>query len=316
MIGLIFLVASANWFVEGSAVAARYLGMPPLLIGIIIVGFGTSAPELLVSAMSAVTGTPGIGLGNAYGSNICNIALILGLTAMICPIDVASGILKKQLPILTGITAVAAVQLSDGQVTRTEAGILLIVFSGIIAWSLVENRKPHSDTFESAIENHVERPPKFPVKDIVKLTGGLIVLILSANLLVQGAVGIATLLGISDLVIGLTIIAVGTSLPELASSTAAALKKEHDIALGNIIGSNIFNTLTVVGVSGVIRPLNVDSAILFRDLPFMAALTVSLFIVGFGFRGRPGRINRWEGAGLLISYVAYVWWLIFGLTPS
>ena len=311
--GLALLAWSADRFVDGSAVAAGHLGMPPLLIGMVVVGFGTSAPEMLVSAMSALNGNPVIALGNAFGSNICNIALILGLTAMISPIAVKSDILKKELPVLTLITLLIIVQLANAFLSRIEAIILMAAFAGLLGWSFFQQRKHRGDPLETALETRMT-PPAYPLgKAVFRLLSGLVVLIASSRILVTGAVGIARGLGISDLLIGLTILAVGTSLPELAASVAAARKNEHDIALGNIIGANLFNTLAVVGIAGLIQPTAVDRVVLFRDLPVMTALTVSLFLIGYGFRGRPGRVNRWEGLALLLSYVGYTGWLIFSL---
>ncbi len=310
VVGLVFLVWSADWFVEGSAVTAKHMGMPPLLIGMIIVGFGTSAPEMLVSALSAVNGNPGIAIGNAYGSNICNIALILGITALINPIAVQSDILKKELPLLTIVTVMAIVQIMNGIVTRLEAGILIFAFMGLLTWSFFQQKADTGDPLGVAVENKLETPPFSLKKAIFRLIFGLIFLIISSRMLVYGAVEIARTLGVSDLLIGLTIVSIGTSLPELASSVMAARKNEHEIALGNIIGSNLFNTLAVIGIAGLIRPITVDPGVLFRDLPIMTGLTVSLFIIGFGFGGRPGRINRFEGLALLLTYISYTGWLV------
>lgn len=304
LIGLALLVWSADKFVEGAASTARHLGMPPLLIGMVIVGFGTSAPEMLVSVMSASQGNPGIALGNAYGSNISNIALILGITALISPIAVHSKILRKELPILMGITLLAASQLIDGAISRLDAVILLAVFCGLMGWTIVQGMRQPSDALGTEIA--VEMADNtLPLRQaVIWLIVGLIVLIASSRLLVWGAVTIAQSFGVSDLIIGLTIVAIGTSLPELASSVMAARKGEHDIALGNIIGSNLFNTLAVVGLAGVIAPMAVEPVVLYRDMAVVIALTASLFLFGYGFRG-PGRINRLEGGILLSLFVAY-----------
>jgi cation:H+ antiporter len=308
-IGLALLVWSADRFVEGAASTARYFGMPPLLIGMVIVGFGTSAPEMVVSAISASQGNPGIALGNAYGSNITNIALILGLTALISPIAVHSQVLRKELPILTGITALAVWQLWDGEITRLDAMVLLGVFTGLMTWTIWQGMRKKADALGSEMEQELE-VHAIPLRQaIVWLAVGLILLIVSSRILVWGAVEIAHGFGVSDLIIGLTIVAVGTSLPELASSIIAARKGEHDIALGNILGSNLFNTLAVVGIAGTIHPLRVGPEVFSRDILVMAALTVSLFIIGYGFR-RPGRINRFEGTALLFCYVGYTAYLV------
>ena len=307
--GLALLVWSADRFVEGSASTARHFGMPPLLIGMVIVGFGTSAPEMVVSALAASQGNPGIALGNAYGSNITNIALILGITALISPIAVHSQVLRKELPILTAVTVLAGWQLWDGDISRFDAVVLLGVFAGLIAWTIWQGARKKADTLGSQVEQELE-VREMPIRRaIFWLVVSLILLIVSSRILVWGAVEIAHGFGVSDLIVGLTIVAVGTSLPELASSIIAARRKEHDIALGNILGSNLFNTLAVVGIAGIIHPLAVGPEVFSRDILVMAVLTVSLFAIGFGFRG-PGRINRIEGAALLAFYVGYTFYLV------
>lgn len=306
---LALLVWSADRFVEGSAFTARYFGMPPLLIGMVIVGFGTSAPEMVVSALSAFQGNPGIALGNAYGSNITNIALILGVTALICPIAVHSQILRKELPILTVVTALAAWQLWDGKITRLDAAVLLTVFAVLMTWSIWQGLRKKKDALGREIEQEL-KVHAMPIRRAVFwLVVGLALLIVGSRLLVWGAVEIARGFGVSDMIIGLTIVAVGTSFPELASSVIATRKGEHDIALGNVLGSNLFNTLAVVGIAGAIHPMAVGPEIFSRDILVMAALTLSLFFIGYGFRGM-GRINRIEGAALLACYVGYIVYLI------
>lgn len=310
--GLILLVWSADRFVEGSASTARHFGMPALLIGMVIVGFGTSAPEMVVSAIAASQGNPGIALGNAYGSNITNIALILGLTALISPIAVHSQVLRKELPILMAVTILAAWQLWDGELSRGDALILLGVFTGLMAWTIWQGMQKKTDAFGREVEQEMEERAMPLNRAIFWLVTGLVLLIASSRLLVWGAVEIAHGLGVSDLIIGLTIVAVGTSLPELASSIIATRKGEHDIALGNVIGSNLFNTLAVVGIAGVIHPLDVGPEVLSRDIFVMAILTGALFVIGYGFRG-PGRINRYEGITLLACYVGYTAYLVYGV---
>ncbi len=310
LVGLALLVWSADRFIEGSATIARYFGMPSLLIGMVIIGFGTSAPEMVVSALAAYQGNPGLALGNAYGSNISNIALILGLTALISPIAVHSQVLRKELPILTAVTAVSAWQLQDGAVTRIEAIVLLILFGGVMAWNIWQGMRKQPDTLGREIEESLEAKTLPMSKAVFSLLAGLVLLVVSSRILVWGAVEIALAFGVSDLVIGLTIVAVGTSLPELASTLAAVRKNEHDIAIGNVLGSNMFNTLAVVGIAGVIQPISVETKVFTRDMLVMAVLTLSLFVVCYGFRGRPGRINRLEGGVLLISYIAYITYLV------
>jgi cation:H+ antiporter len=267
--GLVLLVWSADRFVEGSASTARHFGMPPLLIGMVIVGFGTSAPEMVVSALASINGNAGIALGNAYGSNIANIALILGVTALISPIMVHSTVLRKELPILTLVTLLTVVLIADLDLTRLDAVILLLVFGGLMTWTIYQGLKQKTDSLAKEVE--VETAEKaMPLKRAVFwLVAGLLMLIASSRILVWGAVEIAQIFGVSDMIIGLTIVAVGTSLPELASSVIAARKGEHDIALGNILGSNLFNTLAVVGIAGTIHPFAVEPETLSRDMVVM-----------------------------------------------
>lgn len=308
--GLVLLLWSADRFVEGAASLARHFGMSALLIGMVIVGFGTSAPEMLVSALASSQGNPGIALGNAYGSNITNIALILGVTAVISPIAVQSSILRKELPVLLGITVVAAWQLLDGEITRIDGFVLLGLFAVLMGWSIWQGTRAPEDHMGAEFEQELVERAMPPAKAAIWLIVGLLVLIASSRLLVWGAVEIARGFGVSDLVIGLTVIAIGTSLPELASSLIAARKGEHDIAMGNIVGSNMFNTLAVVGIAGTIHPMSVESAVLTRDLPVMAVLTASLFVFGYGWRGGQGRINRFEGGLLMAAYLAYTVYLV------
>lgn len=307
--GLALLVWSADRFVEGSASTAGHFGMPPLLIGMVIVGFGTSAPEMVVSSIAASQGNPGIALGNAYGSNITNIALILGLTALISPIVVHSQVLRQELPILTGVTFLAAWQLWDGEISRVDALVLFGVFAVVMGWTIWQGLRKKSDALGSEIEEELVVHAMPISRAVFWLVIGLVLLIVSSRILVWGAVEIARGFGVSDLIIGLTILAVGTSMPELAASIIAIRKGEHDIALGNILGSNLFNTLAVVGIAGFIHPMTVGPEVFSRDIMVMTVLTVSLFIFGYGFRGL-GRINRFEGAALLACYVAYTAYLI------
>ncbi len=312
--GLALLVWSADRFVEGAAATAGHFGMPPLLIGMVVIGFGTSAPEMVVSALAASQGNPGLALGNAYGSNIANIALVLGLTAVISPIAVQSQVLRKELPMLAAITALAAFQLIDDDISRVDASVLLAVFAVFMGWSVWQGTRQKADSLATEFERELEVHALPLGRAVMWLLVGLLVLIASSRLLVWGAVDIARALGVSDLIIGLTIVAIGTSLPELASSIIATRRGEHDLALGNVIGSNMFNTLAVVGIAGVISPMAVGPEVLSRDMVVMSLLTLSLFVFSYGFRGS-GRINRIEGALLLSCFIGYTSYLavtIFG----
>ncbi|MDP3250497.1 MAG: calcium/sodium antiporter [Hydrogenophaga sp.] len=314
--GLALLVWSADRFVEGASTTAGHFGMPPLLVGMVIVGFGTSAPEMVVSTIAASQGSPALALGNAWGSNIVNIALILGVTALVAPILVHSAILRKELPVLTAVTLLAGYLVWDGSLSRIDACVLLGVFAALVAWSIVEGLRGSDDALgvETAAELQAHAMPL--QRSLMWVVIGLLVLVGSSQLLVWGAVQIAQSLGVSDLVIGLTVVAIGTSLPELASCVAAARKGEHDIALGNVLGSNLFNSLAVVGIAGAIAPMQVDSAVLTRDWPVMLGLTVVLFAMGWGFRARKGRINRLEALALLAVYLGYSTWLFMTAAPT
>jgi len=309
--GLVLLVWSADKFVEGSAAVARHFGVSPLIIGMVIVGFGTSVPEMLVSAISSFQGNPGIALGNAYGSNIANIALILGMTALISPIAVHSSILRKELPILVAVTLFAVIQLLDNTVTRFEAVVMLVFFTGIMIFTIKSEMRNRKSNLLKELEKDL--PPAKPVGTaFFWVITGLILLLVSSRALVWGAVEIARFFEVSDIIIGLTVVAVGTSLPELASSLTAIKKKEHDIALGNVLGSNLFNTLAVVGIAGTIHPMTVPHEVLTRDMTVMTVLTLSIFLFGWNF-GKGGRINRYEGAVLLSTYVGYTAYLILSV---
>lgn len=312
LVGLAILVWSADRFIDGAASLASYLGMSPLLIGIVIIGFGTSAPEIIVSALSALNHSPGIALGNAYGSNITNIALILGATAMIKPIMVNSQVLKKELPVLMLVTLLSAFLIYDATISRLDAVILLAVFTLYMGWTIWQGTRHSGDSLEQDISDELKEKSQMPLKTAVLwLVIGLALLMASSQLLVWGAVNIATYLGVSDLIIGLTIVAIGTSLPELAASIMAARKNELDLAVGNIIGSNLFNTLAVVGIAGAISPIQATPEVFSRDMMVMIALTGLLFLFGYGFKGKNGRINRVEGLVLFLCYVAYNSLLIY-----
>lgn len=309
LIGLVLLTWSADRFVDGASATARHLGMSPLLIGMLIIGFGTSAPEMVVSAMASLDGSPNLALGNAYGSNIANIALVLGFTALLFPITVTSKILRREMPVLLAVMVLVGWQLQSGIITHWEAWILLAVFFVFMGWAIYMGRQGE-DVIGAETEADLDSHP-IPLKwSIVWLVLGLLVLVLSSRLLVWGAVNIATALGVSELIIGLTIVAIGTSLPELASAIAAVRKNEHDLALGNILGSCIFNALAVVGIAGAITPIEFDYTVFTRDWSAMVLATVLLLLFGLG-RGGKGRINRLEGAVLLALYFVYLGVLIY-----
>ncbi len=309
--GFGLLIWSADHFVTGASATARNLGVSPLIIGLTIVGFGTSAPEMLVASFAAAGGNPGLAVGNALGSNITNIALVLGFTAVIVPLSVHSNILKREYPLLLLSTVIASVLISiDNHLGWVDGLIFIFVLLAIMGWLVlqaVKNREsdPMIDEYEKEIPSHMPMN-----KALMLLISGIVFLLISSKILVWGAINIATAFGVSDLIIGLTIVAIGTSLPELAASIMSAKKGEHDIAIGNIIGSNMFNTLGVLGVAGLIHPAALPDGVLTRDLPLMLILTVLLFIMAYGFRGH-GRINRFEGGFLLALFFAYETILFF-----
>ena len=305
--GLLLLIWSADRFVDGAAATARHFGMPQLLIGIVIIGFGTSAPEMIVSAFSALNGNPGIALGNAYGSNITNIGLILGLTALVLPLAVNSQVLKQELPVLIFVTALSAFLIMDGDVLRLDAWILLGIFFIYMGWTIWTGLRNRDDSLVHDVKEELQEQEYMSLaKALMWVVIGLALLMGSSQLLVWGAVEIARYFGVSDLVVGLTIVAVGTSLPELASSIAAARKNEVDLAVGNIIGSNLFNTLAVVGLAGAIAPMQIEQEVFTRDMPVMSVLTVLLLVFGFG---KKGQINRIKGLILLLAYISYNFYL-------
>ncbi|NRA24551.1 MAG: calcium/sodium antiporter [Oleispira sp.] len=301
--GLVILVWSADRFVIGAAATARFMGVSPLVIGLTIVSLGTSAPEMFVSTMAALDGAGGLAVGNAIGSNIANIALVLGVTALVAAIPIQKKLIKKEIPLLLLVTIIAGLVLADLTLNLLDAMILIITL--VVAIYLLFQQT--SDSGEAIIDEDEQAAiDAMPAKNaIFWLVIGLAALLISSKMLVWGATSIAQACGISDLVIGLTIVAIGTSLPELAASVASALKGHHDIAIGNIIGSNIFNLLAVLPITGLIAPLAIDSIVMARDYMVMLGLTIALItVIILSFRR--GAIPRFTGVILLISYTAYM----------
>ncbi len=302
--GFAVLVWGADRFVIGAAATARNLGVSPLIIGLTIVGIGTSAPEILVSAMAAWQGNPALGVGNALGSNITNIGLVLGATALITPLVVRSETLRREYPLMFAIMLFSLVLLLDGEMSRLDGLLLLAGLVLMVIWMVRLGLRRDHDPMED--EYAQEIPHLSTGRALAWLGLGLLLLLGSSRLLVWGAVDIAQAFGISDLVIGLTIVAVGTSLPELAASVMSALRGEPDIAIGNVIGSNMFNLLAVLGLPGLIHPTALAPEVLSRDFVFMIGLSIALFAMAYGFRGN-GRVNRFEGALLLGGYAAWLY---------
>ena len=312
--GLAALAWSSDLFVDGAATVAKALGISPFIIGMVIIGFGTSAPELCVSTMSGISGHANLSLGNAYGSCIFNIAIILGVATLIFPLVVKPSVTFIEGPGLTLISLFSLIMLKDGSCSRVEAIILLAAFLVILPLYCWYDQKT-KDQPEEEVKAEAKVEPKNILVPIVKLVVGLGVLIGSSHFLVWGAVDFAKFCGVSDLVIGLTIVAAGTSLPELASAVASARRGEHEFVLGNIVGSNLFNTLAVVGLATCISPLvpgpNGEPAfshyVLTRDLPLMMALSLSIMFFGINWKHPkwPGAIQRKEATVWVLVFVAY-----------
>lgn len=304
IIGLAVLVWSADTFIDGATSLAVRFNMPRFLIGVVILGIGTSAPELVVSALAAVAGSPDLALGNAYGSNIINITLVLGVTALISPILIRANVIRHDLILLLAVTALAAFQLLDGNLSRTDGIVLIASLIGVLLIQIFLSLRNNTAA-------DVDAPKDINIaKALATLTLGLVLLIVSSRSIVWGAVELATLWGMSELLIGLTIVAIGTSLPELVASVAAARRGEHDMALGNVIGSNLFNTLGVVGVATVISPIkNIAPEILSRDVLMMAGVTLLLFVLAIIAYNRQGEMKRGSGLVLILTFIGYSVWL-------
>lgn len=308
VVGLFTLAWSADTFIDGAASIAKALGINPFVVGMVVIGFGTSAPELCVSALSGFSGHSDLSLGNAYGSDVFNIAAILGVAALIRPIAVKPSIVYAAVPTLIAITLLSCLLVITGSgFSRMDGVIMLVTFAVLLpmyCWFDGKD-KPAEVTPHDANKSE---SPSIPVA-VAKLVGGLLLLVGSSHILVWGAVDLARALGVSELMIGLTIVGIGTSLPELASAIAAARRGQNEFVLGNIVGSNFFNTLAVVGLAGTISPFNdISKWVLWRDLPIILILSATIALFGFNWRDRrlPGRINRIEGAIWTLFYLAYL----------
>jgi cation:H+ antiporter len=298
--GLLCLTAGAEGLVRGAASGARRLGLSPLVIGLTVVAYGTSAPELVVSLQAAIGGTPDIALGNVVGSNISNIGLILGTAAVVTPITVQAQVLRLEVPIMIGVSALLVGLLWDGRVGRVDG---LVLVAGAVAYALICVWGASDESQASVQAEFDEGVPETGawVWDLLYGVGGLVLMVLGARLLVAGAVTIAEGLGVSAVVIGLTVVAVGTSLPELATSMVAARRGHSDIALGNVLGSNIFNVLGILGITASVRPIDASGLPWYDGAAMLgfALLTVPFLKSGMTF-------SRREGAVLLVAYGAYV----------
>ncbi len=303
IVGLVVLVWSADRFVLGAAATAKHFGMSPLLIGMTIVSLGTSAPEIFVSLTASLNGAGTLAIGNALGSNIANIGLVLGITALIAPLPIQSRMMRKEIPILLLVTVIAGLVLQDLGISFMDGIIMLVCLVVTLFWLFNESA---DEGIGGLDEEEAEAMGKLTTKQsLFWMAVGLIALIISAKLLVWGAVDVARFFGISELVIGLTIVAIGTSLPELAASVTSALKGHHDIAIGNVVGSNIFNLLAVMPIPGLIAYTQVQEMALYRDYGTMLLLTLLLIAFIYAFR-RSKRIGRAAGGILLLAYMSYL----------
>ena len=309
--GFALLVWGADRFVIGASATARNLGVAPILIGLTIVAFATSAPEVLVSVVASLQGNASLAVGNAVGSNIANIGLVLGSTAAVRVIEVRSQTLRREMPALLAVTLLTFMLFVDGFLGRVDGLVLLTSLILVMYWLVALGfRSSASDPISA--EYAAEIPTDVSMgRALTWLAVGLLVLLVGSNILVGGATGLARDLGVSDLIIGLTIVAVGTSLPELAVSLVSALKGEHGLALGNILGSNIFNLLAVIGVAGAIQPGDFGSKVVTFHFPVMVGMTLVLFVMAYNYRG-DSRIKRVEGVALLAAYLAYQAYVIVG----
>ena len=315
VVGFVALAWSSDAFVDGASIVARVLGISPFIIGMVIIGFGTSAPELCVSLMSGLSDHANLSLGNAYGSCVFNIAAILGVASLIRPLRVKPGTARYAAPVLALLALLSLALLADRVCSRVDALALLGLFAVLMplyCWFDQRNS-------EKGVKKNVSAVPEVYSQRVVvvaaaKLVGGLAVLIGSSHVLVWGAVDFARAIGVSELMIGLTIIAAGTSLPELASAVASARRGQHEFVLGNIIGSNLFNTLAVVGLSSAISPARGFSRyILTRDLPLIAVLSMTILAFGMNWRNprRSGTINRFEGLAWLVVFAVYMAFVLY-----
>jgi cation:H+ antiporter len=304
--GSIGLFIGAEGLVRGASSLAIRLGISPLVVGLTVVAFATSSPELVVSIKAAIEGNPGIVVGNVVGSNICNIALILGVAAMISPISVKTQVIRREIPIMILVSVILLLVLLDDTITRVE-GVLLVF--GIIAYIVLGYKysikeKDNKEVIKE-FEEIIPKSPYTVLQSLVLIIVGLALLVFGSNLFVDGAVAIAESFGVSQAVIGLTIVALGTSLPELTTSIIASFKNENDIAIGNAVGSNVFNILSILGISSLIRPI-ADTGVTMVDLSIMMFFTILILPLSKS----KFTLRRWEGALLFTGYVAYMIYLI------
>lgn len=308
--GLALLVWGADRFVHGAAAAARNLGVAPLLIGLTVVAFATSAPEILVSVVAATQGTPGLAVGNAIGSNIVNIGMVLGITALVRPISLESATLQREMPALLAVTLLTVSLFLDSYLSFVDGVVMLAGLVIVMAWlARLGMRSAANDPIKRDFEAEIPTDVSMTMS-VVWLIVGLGTLLIGAELLVDGAVGIATELGVSNVVIGILVVAFGTSLPELAVSVASAIKGEYGLAIGNIVGSNIFNLLAVIGVAAALAPSALEPSVLSLHVFAMVAFTLVLYAMTYDYNGR-AVLSRSEGLALLLAFIAYDTYVIY-----
>ncbi len=307
--GLTLLIWGADRFVHGAAATARNLGIAPLLIGLTIVAFATSAPEILVSVVASSQGQPGLAFGNAIGSNIVNIGLVLGVTAIVRPIPLESATLRREMPALLAVSLLTVSLFLDTRLSRPDGIVMLTGLAIVMIWFVrLGIRTAENDPIKMDYE--AEIPKNVSMKSAVFwIVVGLVVLLIGAEWLVDGAIGVAQSLGVSEIVIGITIVAFGTSVPELAVSLVSALRGEYGLAIGNIVGSNIFNLLAVMGIAATIHPAAVAPSVLSLHIFVMVAFTLVLFAMTYDYDGK-AMLSRMEGIALLIAYIAYVSYVV------
>jgi len=307
LIGLVALVWSADIFIEGAASTAKHLNISPLIIGVVVLGFGTSLPEIIVSIFASLEGNPGLAVGNVIGSNIANIGLVLGVTAIIAPIVVKSSLLRGELPLVLGVSFVGLILILDQHLSVIDGIILLTLLVIVMFWMIKANKNmDSSDPLAQETQDEIEKMPSITLKKALILLGvGLVVLMVSARMMVWGAIDIAYVFEVPDVIIGLTIIAIGTSLPELAAAITAAKKRQTDLMIGNIIGSNLFNLLAVLAVPAILAPAVLDPSVLSIDYPIMLGFTLAMILLALPRKGK-AVMNKKAGILLLASFIAYL----------
>ena len=307
-VGIVLLVWGADRFVVGAGSTARNLGIAPIMIGLTVVAFSTSAPEIFVSIVAASQGNTELAIGNALGSNIANIGLVLGATALVRPLIVRSDTVRREIPILLAVTLLTITLFHDQELSHLDGVILMAGLVLVMFWIVrLGIRSPASDPILQEFEAEIRSDLNMS-QATTWLVVGLAIMLIGSKILVWGAHEVALALGVSDLIIGLTMVAIGTSLPELAVSIVSAIRGEFDLAIGNIIGSNIFNLLAVLGIAGVIHETSVMSEVLLLHFPVMTGFTLALFAMTYNFSGDQ-RINRLEGVALLTAFSGYHWFL-------